>query len=98
MISLYNLHVLAAVFSENCVDQVAKEKGISRAQRLGTVKKSFLRQKTEGLESLIRVLMQARTEGSRPGENRCNSGAMRTLERFRAEKEKTIRSPEAERR
>ena len=87
---MYNLHVLAPVFSENSVDQVSKEKGISRAQRLGTAKESFLRQGGEELESLRRVLVQARTEGSRPGENRSNFGAKRTRERFRAEKEKTI--------
>ena len=78
---MYNLHVLAPVFSENSVDQVSKEKGISRAQRLGTAKESFLRQGGEELESLRRVLVQARTEGRRPGENRCNFDAKRTLER-----------------
>ena len=75
---MYNLHVLAPVFSENSVDQVAKEKGISRPQRVGTVKKSFLHQGCEKLESLRHVLVQARTEGSKPGENRCNFGAMRS--------------------
>ena len=39
---MYNLHVLAPVFSENSVDLVAKEKGISRAQRLCTAKKIIL--------------------------------------------------------
>ena len=41
-------------------------------------KKSFLRQGGDGLESLRRVLVQARTEGSTPGVNRCNFGAMRS--------------------
>lgn len=85
---MYNLYILVPVFSENSVDQVAEEKGISRAKRLGTAKKSFLRQGGEELESLRRVIVQARTEGSRPGENRSNFGAKRTRERFRAEKEK----------
>ena len=83
-----NLHVLAPVFSENSVDQVSKEKGISMAQRVSIAIKSSLRQGGEELESLRRVLVQARTEGSRPGENRSNFGAKRTRERFRAEKER----------
>ena|GEM_PF-3756650 len=41
-------------------------------------KKSFLRQGGEVLESLRRVLVQARTEENRPGENRCNIDAMRS--------------------
>ena len=45
---MYNLHVLAPVFSENSVDQVANEKGIVRAQRLGTAKNSFFRQGGSG--------------------------------------------------
>jgi len=52
---MYNLHALAPVFSENSADPVAEEKGISRARRLVTAKKSFLRQGSEGLESLRRV-------------------------------------------
>jgi hypothetical protein len=39
---------------------------------------SLLNQGGEELESLRRVLVQARTEGSRPGENRCNFDAKRT--------------------
>jgi hypothetical protein len=39
---MYNLQVLIPIFSENSVDQVDKEKGINRAQRLGTAKKIIL--------------------------------------------------------
>ena len=38
---MYNLHILALVFSENSVNQVAEEKGISRAQCICTAIKSF---------------------------------------------------------
>jgi hypothetical protein len=60
---MYNLHVLAPVFSENSVDQVAEEKGISRTQRVGTAIKPFIfAPRRQGPESLLSELEQARTK------------------------------------
>ena len=72
------------------MDQVAEERALVGLDVLAPQKKSFLRQGGEGLESLRRVLVQAQTEGSRPGVNRLNFDAKRTREPRRDEKEKII--------
>ena len=63
---MYNLHVLAPVFSENSVDQVANlmKRALVGLNVLAPQKKSFLRQGGEELESLRRVLVQAVPKGA----------------------------------
>ena len=94
---MYNLQVLIPIFSENSVDQVDKEKGINRAQRLGTAKKIILAAREARSWRAYAAYLCKPVPKEANLENRCNIDAKSTLERCRAEKEKTIRSREAER-